>query len=96
MITPGGYKSDYLVRMVSKHLTGEPLPSKFSYGADGLLYLGGGYWRLRRVNDDAGRFLGVCLINPDRTGSELETIERAIALIIGGGVDFKIHESEVT
>jgi hypothetical protein len=88
VITTGSYKPEFLMRMVAKHVQGEPLPSKVSFGSDGLLYLGGGYWRLKQVRDEHEKVVGVTLINPDKTGSDIEVVERAIAVLIGS-VEFR-------
>lgn len=105
MITPGSLKTESLIRLVAKYVQGEAMTAPPKIAADGLVYLGGGYWRLRLVTKDFAppawdptttNVIGVVLLNPDKTGSEIEVVERAVAILIGANVGFRVHPDEVT
>jgi hypothetical protein len=52
---------------------------------DEVIYLGAGYWRLQVVFVETPHFgvvQGVRLINPDRTGAEIQTVEQAVAILV--------------
>jgi len=48
----------------------------------GIYYLGSGYWRSKVVENDSQQ-VGLCLINPDKTKDEIDTVEKALAIIFG-------------
>ena len=51
-------------------------------GEDGILYLGGGYWRARIVRSARERCVGACLINPDKSPAEIGIAEQGLAVVL--------------
>lgn len=49
---------------------------------DDLIYIGAGYWRAALVRDDSDLVIGCRLINPDRTPDEIQTVERAVCILM--------------
>jgi hypothetical protein len=79
MISKGSYKTDVFLPLLSSRLTGKK-EYKFS-DVDNLFYLGEGYWRAEVVEVD-GRIIGFALINPSCPAEEIETVEKAMKILL--------------
>ena len=83
MILRGSYKPEVFLRHVSKYVSpGEPS----SLGADGVYYIGAGYWRAKPVMDGVSLY-GLGRINPDRTYDEIAIVEQSICIL--GGFEYR-------
>lgn len=93
MIIKGSLRNDVFVRKVAKRLTGKKLKS---VRADkyGLVKFGGDWRALMRFNSDTEAFRGLTLLKPGASRSDMEVVERALVVMLGGTVDYRDHPAE--
>lgn len=85
MIHRGSYKPEILLERVARYVRPNDRPPT-ALAADGVYYLGDGYWRAAPVEED-GKLAALRLINPSRTAEEITTVERAICIL--GGFEYQ-------
>ncbi len=87
VVERGTRKLEPFLRELALRLT---LHGSYTFSeSDGVYYLGGGYWRARPVlhvedlpnGGLSSTFVGVVLINPDRTADELAAIAAAMRIL---------------
>ena len=83
MILRGSNKPDPFIESVVRYVAGERQKwSVTKEGAYQVVYIGAGYWRAVLIeNEDRTALVGIRLVNPDRTGEEIRTVERAVAIL---------------
>lgn len=82
MIPRGSMKFEPWISGVCRIVSPEQTQRISENPQDDLIYIGGGYWRAAMVRDDSDRIIGCRLINPDRTPDEIQTVERAVCVLM--------------
>lgn len=81
------------IRRVAKRLTGKKL-GVITWDKFGIVRLGGGWRALMRFSDTTNTFRGLSLLKVGVTNPDLRTVERALVVMIGEGVDYRDHPDE--
>lgn len=89
MIVRGAMRHDAFLRTVGRYVTGGEACDVPRVGADGIAYLGAGYWRAvlwlnpecRLFDGPVSDLHGVTLMNPDYTREQTMLVEQLVALL---------------